>query len=211
MRHGYLSFTDQAGSRRKSLAARAAEALEGSSSKLPPQTTKIWLDPSVDPLQFQKLSWKDLDNTLDHQPSLFRDRLVIFGGEFAASGDDHRIPARPLQPALISGLVLQSMMVDTIVRGEFITDLAQSTTLAIAALISALVAFGALCWKKLKYANLVLAGGVVVWAFFCFFLFLSNRIMVQMVPALITIVIAGIMGLIIRLRLRRFPSPGQII
>ena len=208
VRRANLSFTDQAGEQRKAFAARAAELLAGSPVQLLPDTAGVWVDTSIDRLQFQRLSWKDLDGALDQQPSMFKDRLIILGAEYEASGDVHRIPGRPLQPVSISGLVLQSMMVNTILNGQFVTGWAPRYTFALVALFSVVVAAGVLCRDKSSFGILLMLAAVGMWVFFCFFLFLSGRIMVQMVSPVISIVGTGILGLVLRSRLQPFPNRG---
>src|SRR5947208_504082 len=79
---------------------------------------KAWLDFSLDRDAFQRIAWRNVSAALESEPARFRDALVLVGGEFAASGDEaHLIPDGVTSPALVSGLLLQALAVNTILDG----------------------------------------------------------------------------------------------
>jgi CHASE2 domain-containing sensor protein len=210
-RRGYLGFRDQAGLERKAFAARAAELIGSSSAGLVSEGSRFWIDHSVDFAQFEKLSWKDLTEALDRRPSLFKDRLVIVGAEFAASGDEiHRIPATSSQPAYVSGLGLQSMMVHTILNGLPVRELPASSTVVFLILVTATVGAGLLCCGRLHFAIFLLAAGALLWVSITVLFFLSSRTVIPIAGPVLTMVIAGGTGLILRLKLRGFPKGESI-
>jgi serine/threonine protein kinase len=120
VRRGRLFFHDRDGGRRLTLAARAAMTLAGPALVEGAREPVLWIDHSVGWQQFPRISWKDLPQRLGAEPQLFRDRLVLVGATFAGSGDlDHRIPKRLSEdPALVPGVVLHALIVDSILAGS---------------------------------------------------------------------------------------------
>ena len=111
-RRARLAYRDREGVARPSFAARAASTARadqqpGGSAAVP---EGFWIDHTIDADRFDRVSWKDLDATLRTRPELFRNRLVLVGGDFSGSGDDARIPNR----GAIAGVVLHAMTVETI-------------------------------------------------------------------------------------------------
>ena len=78
---------------------------------------------------------------LDSDPSAFRDRLLLVGGELLGSGDDyHRLPARPGREAAVSGVVLQALIVGTILDGRPIREVPEAVVLGLVGICSAVIA-----------------------------------------------------------------------
>src|SRR6185312_14401519 len=82
VRRGRLSFRDRAEVERPSWAARAAgmisPVLEFSPEK------GFWIDPRIDASRFAGISWRDVPAALATRPWLFRNRLVLVGGDVVA-------------------------------------------------------------------------------------------------------------------------------
>jgi len=117
-RRGNLFFVDVDGALRRSWAASVARNLESANSRHAEgagMTTSFWIDYATDQKKLSKISWKDIPAQLQRDPSLFRGRLVLLGGDLVGSGDDyHRIPSRGEGSEAVSGLALQSLIVNTI-------------------------------------------------------------------------------------------------
>lgn len=117
-RRANLFFVDVDGALRKSWAASVARNLESANSRdaaSAGMTTSFWIDYATDQKKFSKISWKDIPAELRRDPSLFHGRLVLLGGDLVGSGDDyHRIPSRGEASEAVSGLALQSLIVNTI-------------------------------------------------------------------------------------------------
>lgn len=148
VRRGRTRFLDRSGRERPSWAAHVAGAH--------PAERDFRIDVRIDRNRYAWISWKDVPAALDRDPSLFRGRLVLVGGEYLASGDEHRIPHRSGTGDAISGLVLQALMVDTIVKGLPVRDARRLPVLAAAALVAGCAMAGLLCARR--------AGPVAAWS-----------------------------------------------
>jgi CHASE2 domain-containing sensor protein len=148
VRHGRTRFLDRSGRERPSWAAHVAGTH--------PAERDFRIDVRIDWSRYARISWKDVPAALDRNPDLFRGRLVLVGGEYLASLDEHRVPHRPGTGDAISGLVLQALMVDTIVRGLPVRDARRLPVLAAAALVAACAMAGLLCARR--------AGPVAAWS-----------------------------------------------
>ncbi|HEX7181052.1 MAG TPA: protein kinase, partial [Thermoanaerobaculia bacterium] len=139
VRRGRLGHRDQSGRTRPSWAAKAAEALRAGST--PPSETGnvFWLDSRIDWPRYARISWRDFPAALDHDPKLFQDRLVLVGAGFRGSGDDcHRVPHRSRKTAVVSGLTLQALLVDTIAAGLPVREPGRAPVLAVVTLLAGL-------------------------------------------------------------------------
>ena len=113
VRSGRLAFRDRDGKLRRSWAARAASTLVGSSA-LPPGPGLVQLGASVRWRDVRRLPWSAVRSALERRPDVFRGRLVLVGGDFAGGADDaHSVPLGTGR-AVVSGLVLQALLVDAI-------------------------------------------------------------------------------------------------
>ena len=143
IRRGRLSFRDRSGSQQLSWAARAAAMISPLATS--PTSQRFWIDHRIDRSGFARISWRDVPGALAKEPWVFRDRLVLVGGDVAAAGDDvHRAPRRRGQAETVSGLVLQALLVDTIVAGLPVQEASRAPFLAGAALWTGLAAAAAL-------------------------------------------------------------------
>lgn len=152
-RRGRLRYRDQAGTLRPSWAAKAAEALG-----IPRSDTAniFWIDARIDSLRYRRIPWRDVAAELDRTPRLFRDRLVLVGVDSLSSGDDHhRVPHRSEETALVSGLTLQALLVDTIAAGFPVREPDRPIFLAAATLLIGLLLAAVLCAARLSRAVLL--------------------------------------------------------
>ncbi len=115
IRHARLNYLDNNGQLRPSFAGRAATV--ASLNPTHDQTdSSFWIDYSVRPQDIPKISWKDAAGRVKTVPSLFRDKLVIIGADYAGSNDEHRVPPT-VSSTLLSGVLFQALLVHTIAAG----------------------------------------------------------------------------------------------
>ena len=204
-----LFFRDTEGKLRDSWAAHAVKSLtdatSGTGRRRNPEQP-VWIDYSANWRGFPKISWKDVPAQLDRDASLFRGRLVLVGGDLIGSGDDyHRIPARSEQFEVVSGLALQSLLVNTILAGFPVEQAGYMHVLPLVAMGYAAILAAALCISRL-YSSIVVIfiffiayGGIAVLSFHFWGLLIPVA-----GPLLIAVLALGL-GLVIRFYLTPFP------
>lgn len=150
VRRGRLWFYDQSGNERPSWAARAAQGhARGPRS--------FWIDTRIDWTRYTRLSWQQVPTALDRSPGLFRGQIVLVGEDSRGSGDDYyRAPYHSGRNTAVPGLILQTLMVDTIRSGLPIHELGRTPVSMIATLGVALAMAGILCARR--------EGPAVAWA-----------------------------------------------
>jgi len=181
IRRARLVYRDKSGGSRQSFASRAVEVAFPGRPRGASEDTPIWIDYSVRLSQLTPISWKDLPARLTATPELFRDRLVIAGGTYSGSGDEHRVP-RVSSDKLVSGQFIQALIANTILAGNPIHEVPLSRCLAAVGLGCLTVTAAALCFPQ-HYrwpliASVVLLCGYVGLAFL---LFRSNRMLIAVV------------------------------
>ena len=207
VRRGRLWFRDRDGGRQPSWAARTARHLRpglGQEIRVPRQ---FWIDTRIDWTRYARISWRQVPTALDRSPELFRDRLVLVGGEFRGSGDDyHRIPHRSGGRA-VSGLTLQALMVDTIGAGLPIREPGRMPVLAAATLAAALVMAGALCARRAGPTALWLAAAAAAYLALSFPVFWWTGLMLPVAAPLLLVLLGLLVALVVR---RNLPSPPGV-
>ena len=113
IRRAWPGFKSENGKTILSLPAKAFRLLTGAdmTGKLMEQPS--WIDYTADWTRFQKIPWKDLRDVLGQRPEAFNQKMVLVGGEYEASQDFHRIPQRPKSQAELSGLLIQTLTLNT--------------------------------------------------------------------------------------------------
>ena len=209
-RRASLFFVDREGALRKSWAISVARNLDSVSNRKADgaeMKTPFWIDYSVDPKELPKISWKDVPFELERDPSLFKGQLVLVGGDLVGSGDDyHRIPSRGNASEAVSGLALQSLIVNTIltnfrVRSAPWVLVAGLLTIGYAAFLAAI-----LCLSRL-YRPLML--GIVFSLLYvgaAFLLFRQMHVIAPIAGPLLLGVLALATGLVLRLTKLSLPS-----
>ena len=207
VRRGRLFFRDRDGERRLTLAARAAMTLAGPALVEGAREPALWIDHSVSWPRIPRVSWKDLSQRLHAEPQLFRDKLVLVGAAFAGSGDlDHRIPKRSREdPALVPGVVLHALVVDSILAGSRLHETPAlpagiGLCLALAALLAGSVLLARPLWPALW-----LVGGSLIYVSLAVGVFRWGLILPVAAP-LTTAAVALGLGLALRLFLPRHPD-----
>jgi serine/threonine protein kinase len=155
IRRGRIAFRDREGLWRPSFAGRTASLASGSATpRLADGDTSFWIDHTIDASGFERLSWNDLHTALSGRPELFRDRVVIAGGDYAGAGDRVRLPTQGVVP----GMVVQAMTADTILAGLPIRSVARRTAMTLAALAAGMLSVVVLLGRS----RLVAAGAVMI-------------------------------------------------
>jgi len=208
-RRAQLAFRDTDGKLQDSWAAHASRALlsvAAGNRRLPEPEQPFRVDYSVDWRRFRKISWKDAPAQLSRDASVFQGRVVLVGGDLIGSGDDyHRIPARSGQPEAVSGLTLQSLLVNTILSGFPVQDARPGLVLPFVAAGCAAILAAVLCIARLNVAVVVtllyaaVYGGAAV---LCFRLW---ELVIPLAGPLLMAVLALGAGLMIRFYLTPFP------
>ena len=205
VRRGRLWFRDRSGSARPSWAARAARGLRFQDDGAP---RDFWIDTRIDWPRYARISWRQLPAALDRNPGLFRDRLVLVGGDFRGSGDDyHRIAHRSGSNTAVSGLALQALMVDTIGAGLPIREPARMPVLAAAALGAALVMAGVLCARRVGSIAVWLAACTGVYTAISFPVFWWTGLMLPVMAPLLLVMLGLLAALVWR---RNLSSPPEV-
>jgi len=200
-----LFYLDQAGQRRPSFGERAVEAALQHPRSLPPGVTSLWIDYSVRFRQLSSISWKDVPERLRTAPELFRNRLVIAGANFAGNGDQHRVP-RVASEGLISGQLLEALIVSTILAGNPVHEVSLLWSQIAAALVCFVLMASALCFPQHRWLSLA------AWAIlFCgcislaFWVFRVNRTMIPVVGPGFTILLSMLAAAGLKTILKAYP------
>jgi len=204
VRRGRIRFRDATGRERDSLPGRAVLTLVGSAPEA--VESAFWIDHSADWSRLPRVSWKDLGAVLESAPETFRDRLVLVGGDFSASGDElHRVPARGAGPTVVSGVVLQALMVDTLLAGLPVREAGRVPILVGAGAAAALILLGLLCSPRPRWPVPLAACGALLYAGAAFVLFDRNRLLLPVVAPLLVVSLALALGFVLRSWLTAIP------
>lgn len=195
IRRGRLWFRDRSGNERLSLSGRAARWKRE-------RPRDFWIDTRIDWRRYSRISWHNVPRALDRSPGMFRDRLVLVGGDFRGSGDDYHRTAR----TAVSGLTLQALMVDTILAGLPVRELGKAAVLA-AALLAAVLMAWVLCGRgaDLPAFWLTLAAGIYL--ALSFPVFWWTGLMLPSTAPLLLLLLGFLAALVLR---RILPSPPEV-
>ena len=202
-RRGRLRYRDRSGTPRPSWAAKAAAALDSPRSDA---ANVFWIDARIDSLRYRRIPWRDVAAELDRAPRLFQDRLVLVGVDSLGSGDDiHEVPHRSQEAALVSGLTLQALLVDTIAAGFPVREPARPAFLAIATLLIGLALAAVLCAPRAGLAVLSLAAAAALYLAVSFPAFWwAGRVLPVSLP--LCLALSGLL-LVLAIRRRLPPAP----
>jgi serine/threonine protein kinase len=210
-----FSYDDRQGSQRPSWAARAVRTMRVEDPYRPgisPHSSKqrFWIDYAVDWTRFQRISWKELDLEVDRDPRVFRDRLVIVGGDFAASGDEmHPVPHLRGASPEVSGLVLQALIANTMLTGLPIHEAGMVLVLLAVALGSTIVGAAFLCLRHLYLSVFTLLGIVAMFLTVALVDFRWSQVVVPVTGPVMTLGVVALLGLGLRRKLASFPDLYQ--
>jgi serine/threonine protein kinase len=215
-RRARLSYLDQSGQERDSWASRAVRTLGDSSPLVPSNriggllrepTSRFWIDHSVDWEAFRRVSWKDLGATIEREPAVFRDRLVLVGGDFAGFGGDyHRVPAGTDASPGVSGLVLQALTANTILSRFPVRELAAVPELAGTGVAAAALMVAVLLSSRWLPPALVLGTLIAIYLGASVLLFQRSLVLLPVVSPLLTAAAAVLVASLLRIVLPRVPE-----
>jgi serine/threonine protein kinase len=204
VRSGRLSFHDRDGVEHPSFAARAASML-GALPRLPAGSA-FRIDHRVNGHLYHRILWRDLPSVLAQQPEVFRDRLVLVGGDFPGSGDDdHGIPVSLGETGAVSGLTLQALQVDTILAGLPVRQAARVPILVLAAAAAGCVSLAVLLGGRTGPAAVGLTAAAALYTAASLPFFERTGILLPITAPCL----AAALGLALALALRRvlLPTP----
>jgi CHASE2 domain-containing sensor protein len=116
VRRAHFGYRDTGEGYKETWAAHAARRFRGGavSEGSHPGPDVFWIDSSMDWRQVERVTWRDILERLQRQPSWFDGALVLVGADLAGSGDEaHRIASGSAMP----GVLLQAMITNTMLRG----------------------------------------------------------------------------------------------
>lgn len=200
-RRARLEYLTDDGRARPSWAARAASILRAASDQ---SADPFLIDRSVDWSQLERVSWKDLSVEVSEHRDRFRDRLVLVGGTYAGSGDEVRVSSR--SEAVVPGIILQALAVDSILAGFRVRDVRGWPVLMGVFLAAAAVTAAILCTVRLARALLLVVSLFLAYGTVAFLVFVMYQKVVPVAPPLAAIAVGAVLALVLRLVARPVPS-----
>jgi len=123
IRRMQIGLRNQEGRRMYSMPARVFQILTGGDLSDEQTAQRLWIDYSIDWNKFQRISWKDLSSQIEQRPEFFQDKFVMVGGEYEGSQDFHRIPKISRIEDEASGLVIQTLTLNTLLQEKLVREL----------------------------------------------------------------------------------------
>lgn len=202
-RKGRLRHRDRSGRTRPSWAAKAAALLK-IRNPAGNESAAFRLDSRIDWPRYSRISWREVSATLDRAPGWFRNRLVLVGGDFEGSGDDiHRVSHPAKRAAIVSGLTLQAMIVDSLVAGRTVREPARVPFLFAAIPPLGLALAGLLIARRAGPAGIPLAAAAALYLAASFPAFWWAGLQLPVSPLLLVS-----FGLLLVLLIRRWLPPA---
>ena len=208
IRHTRMGYVDRDGKTREAFAARAAKlASFGPAIEAWPKSP-VWIDYSMRLSDLGKVSWKNLKPTLARAPGLFRGKLVIIGAEIQGFGDLNRIP---LASGLVAGVMIQSVIVDTISSGFPIRGWSLASCLSVVGLLCfGIIALLLRFPHKMVRVIVPAILACLVYVVFAFGIFLSTRTMLAVVGPEFAMILSIVVGVWLRSKLSPYPVREQL-
>ncbi|HLA76899.1 MAG TPA: protein kinase [Vicinamibacteria bacterium] len=153
---GRIFFENASGGRHASWAARAVGGMPATASERP----RFLLDHTLDRTRFDSLPWWRANAALRESPQSFRDRLILIGGDLVGVGDDAHLIPRGRRAETVSGLTVQALAVDTLLRGSWIHEVPLWPFDLLAVLVAAATAWELSASKSRVGLSLALAVGL---------------------------------------------------
>jgi CHASE2 domain-containing sensor protein len=202
VRQGRLWFRDRDGGRQPSWAARAARELRPDLAWEGETPRSFWIDTRIDWPRYSRIPWSQVPTALRQSPGIFRDRLVLVGGDLLGSGDDYHRTA----PTAMSGLTLQALMVDTILAGMPVREPGKGPVVATAALVAALAMAGVLCGWRVAPIAFWLPAAVGLYLAVSFPVFWWTGLMLPVTGPLLLLLLGLLAALVLRRLLSASPE-----
>lgn len=211
IRHAYLHFLDRSGKDRASWASRAAEIASFRTGRDISINSPIRIDYSVRAQEIPKVSWKDVEGKLSDSPTMFRDKLVIVGADYVGSNDEHRVPAT-VSPGLLSGMLLQAVIINTIAEGAPIRDVGLPLSLLAATLLCFSIVAVTLRFPHRSSAILLGASAAAcVYTVLMFGVFRSSRTMIPVVGPELAIIASIALAWCLKSYLSPYPTAEDLL
>jgi CHASE2 domain-containing sensor protein len=210
IRHGRALFRDAVGAFRDSFPARSIRAGfgDGALSKALARRPKeagaapFRIDASIDTSRIRVVSWNSVQDSLEREPALFRDRLVMVGGDFLGSGDAHRYSG---SDTLVPGVLLQALIANSILGGLRVRDVGITLLLPVIGLCAWAAAYRILQSTQSKMPVWTLAL-TAAWLLASTAAFVSGKFVIPVLLPLATVVAASGIAAGVRRFLPSFPE-----
>jgi CHASE2 domain-containing sensor protein/predicted Ser/Thr protein kinase len=210
IRRARSAYLDRSGQDRAAFAGRLA-AVSLNRTRPIPMESPIWIDYSVPLDDIPKISWKDLPARLDTAPGLFRDKLIVVGADYEGTGDTTRVP--PFVSAnLVSGVFVQSLIVNTILEGPAVHAFGLAACMAVAGICCFLILALALRFPH-RFGRLSVAAGIALCAYFLFAFVICriSHVMVTLVAPALAIAVSILVAWGLKSYLRPYPTPERMM
>ena len=198
-RRASTAYLDTSGTPRPALASRLVKT--AGLSEHGDRPARFWLDASVRASDFDRLSWSDVDEKLQTAPTFFRDRLVLVGADYAASGDEVRLPHNVVAP----GVAVHALAAHTLLNDLPIQDVSPRFAMIAAWLLTSLAAAAVLCLQRMRWLPGTMAAIIVGYTLVAFGAFLVSGAMLPVTAPLAVMVAAALAAAGIRRFRPAFP------
>lgn len=210
IRHTQLGLLNQDGQSMYSMPAKAFQILAGSDIPRERALRRLLIDYSIDRTKFQRLSWKDLPLSLNDNPDMFRDKIVLVGGEYEGSQDFHRVPFRSgLSNEEVSGLTIHALTINTLLLDNLVQNVSRSWVLLPMAVVIMFFSAAFLIRRRVFFPLinllLILTGYILI----VYFLFIWNRLLLPVGVPLITLIIVLLPIIFIRRKITFISKPSM--
>ena len=210
IRHTQLGFLNQDGQSMYSMPARAFQILAGSDIPRERALRRLLIDYSIDRTKFQRLSWKDLPLSLNDNPDMFRDKIVLVGGEYEGSQDFHRVPFRSgLSNEEVSGLTIHALTINTLLLDNLVQNVSRSWVLLPMAVVMMFFSAAFLIRRRVFFPLIILLLILTGYILIVYFLFIWNRLLLPVGVPLITLIIVLLPIIFIRRKITFISKPSM--
>jgi len=210
IRHTQLGLLNQDGQSMYSMPARAFQILTESDIPRELALRPLLIDYSIDRSKVQKLSWKDLPLSLNDNPEMFRDKIVLVGGEYEGSQDFHRVPYRSgLSNEEVSGLTIHALTINTLLRDNIIQDVSGSWVLLPMAVVMIIFSALFLIRRRVFFLIIILLLILTGYILLVYFLFLGEQLLLPVGVPLITLIIVLLPIIFIRRKITFVSKPSM--
>lgn len=210
IRHTQLGFLNQDGQNMYSMPAKAFQILAGSDIPRELALRRLLIDYSIDRTKFQRLSWKDLPLSLDDNPDMFRDKIVLVGGEYEGSQDFHRVPFRSgLSNEEASGLTIHALTINTLLLDNLVQNVSRSWVLLPMAVVMVFFSAAFLIRRRVFFPLIILLLILTGYILIVYFLFIWNRLLLPVGVPLITLIIVLLPIIFIRRKITFISKPSM--
>ena len=217
VRRARLQFRDVDGIDRPAFATRWHQLLADNTPQPDAQARhrneRLWIDFTLDWRRLEQISWRDLPRVLSEQPDIFRNRLVLLGATYTASGDgSYPVPHRPELPGTMAGPFLQSLIAATLLGDSPLQPAARPWWLAAAGWLVAGFSTWILLARRTTAALMVCLAVALGtgWSAAALVLLLRYHLLVNIAPFVGALATTTVVAIWIRKRLNRISGPQPL-